>query len=137
MFPKPFGSKWPDPWAQGYDTIVIYISKDQGVAKVVNALGDYQKTASMFFNSPVVNIAKPAHYNGKLLRGVAIATEPGDFTNIDPIAKRSPSFGDFWELLLRPSLMEAKSEVMFFQLALDTMRKLKIEPMNPAIFQRK
>ncbi len=135
--PEAVRFKVAGPLAKGYDTIVIYISKDQGVAKVVDALGDYQKTASMFFSSPVVNIAKPAHYDGKLLRGVAIATEPGDFRNIDPIAKRNPSFGDFWELLLRPSLMQAKSEIMFFQLALDTMRKLKIDPMNPAIFQRK
>ena len=125
------------PLQKGYDTIVIYITNDHGVVKVLSELAEYQKWFSAYFDFPVINIAKPAKHAGKLLRGVAVASEPGDFERIDPINKANPSFGDFWERLLLPCFEkadEANSETMFFELALKTMEKLRINPMYPHKF---
>ena len=125
------------PLQKGYDTIVIYVANDDGVLKVLKSVAEYQTSFAAYFDFPVINIAKPAKHHGKALRGVAVATEPGDFQTIAPIHKRNPSFGDFWERLLLPFLADSKTETMFFQNALATMKKLGINPMYPYKFLRK
>lgn len=125
------------PLQKGHDTIVIYVTNDYGVTKLLKALADYQRLNKMYFDFPVIHLAKPATCNGKPLRGVAIATEPGNFEKVAPINKRNPSFGDFWERLLVPCLSDAKSEAMFFELVLRTMKQLRMDPKHPHKFMRK
>jgi hypothetical protein len=94
------------PPSKGLDNVVIYHKDQKGVEGTLRAIAAYQKQTPSAFGDETVSLArKETEVDGVKVRGVAVAVEPYlHASRLRPGENWRPSFGDFWEVMLKPIL---------------------------------